>query len=403
MEQLNLSPELDSLFSPETIRSQSRRIFERAKEGETHFSFHPEKWDVVVDKVEETILKNYPDLDIPEHGRAVHLNAGGIDRINSFFQGLGALRDKEKAMALFDLVLTSVLLDAGAGKDWTYKEEGGSTYSRSEGLGVASFHTFISGAFSDTGSSEATAKGLQEFSEDELRNHFQVTEKNPLLGVQGRVALLQNLGKTIEANPELFPNGRASGILMSMEKNFGQNIEATQILKAILVGFGDIWPGRLTFQGKNLGDVWHYPAFGGDSDPQALVPFHKLSQWLSYSLFPAFRTYGFNIQNQEKLTGLPEYRNGGLFIDTGLIALRDENKALEEHPANSPLIVEWRALTITLLDELAPKIRERMKKPTLPMANILEGGTWWAGRYLANELRPSGEPPLKLKSDGTVF
>lgn len=400
---LELNAELDTIFSPDTVRSQSRRVFELCEKGKTHFSYHPENWNKVIDKVEETIKKNYPDLEIPEHGRAVHLNAGGIDRINSFFQGLGALRDKEKAMALFDLVLTSVLLDAGAGKDWKYKEEGGKTYSRSEGLGVASFHTFISGAFSDTGSSEATGKGLQNFTAAKLENHFQVGLTNPLLGVEGRVELIKNLGDTIVSNPELFPNGRPSGLLMSLEKTFGNKIEASQLLKAILVAFGDIWPGRLTYQGKNLGDVWHYSPFGEASDPSSFIPFHKLSQWLSYSLFPAFRHFGFDIQNQERLTGLPEYRNGGLFIDTGLIQLRDPQLSSVEHPANSPLIIEWRALTITLLDDLAPKIRERMNKPDFPMANILEGGTWWAGRYLANELRPSGEPPLKLKSDGTVF
>ncbi|MCR9206300.1 MAG: URC4/urg3 family protein, partial [Halobacteriovoraceae bacterium] len=226
---------------------------------------------------------------------------------------------------------------------------------------------------------------------------------NPLLGIEGRVSLLRNLGDTIVSQPELFPNGKASGLLISLEKSFGKKIQAPQLLKAILVAFGDIWPGRINFQGRNLGDVWHYEDFGPASDSSSLIPFHKLSQWLSYSLFPAFRHYGFEILEQEKLTGLPEYRNGGLFLDTGLIQLRDPIRAKEEHPADSPLIIEWRALTVTLLDQLAPKLRERMKMPDFPMANILEGGTWWAGRYLSKELRPDGVPPLKLKSDGTVF
>lgn len=400
---LELNTELESLFSPQTIRSQSQRVFDLCEKGKTNFSFHPENWERVIDKVEETINKNYPDFNIPEHGRAVHLNAGGIDRINSFFQGLGPENDQERAMALFDLVLTSVLLDAGAGKDWTYKEEGGKTYSRSEGLGVASFHTFISGAFCLKGASQATGRGLQAFSAEKLKTHFQVGLSNPLLGVEGRVELIKNLGRTILSQPKIFPNERPSGLLLSLEKKFGKKIEATQLLKAILVAFGDIWPGRISYEGKNLGDVWHYPDFGEASDPKALIPFHKLSQWLSYSLFPAFRLFGFEILGQENLTGLPEYRNGGLFLDTGLIKLRDPLQGKIEHPPSSPLIIEWRALTITLLDQLAPKIRERLKKPDLPMANILEGGTWWAGRYLAKELRASGEPPLKLKSDGTVF
>jgi hypothetical protein len=39
----------------------------------------------------------------------------------------------------------------------------------------------------------------------------------------------------------------------------------------------------------------------------------------------------------------------------------------------------------------------------LPLARILQGGTWAAGRTIAKRLRPDGGPPLKIISDGTVF
>lgn len=55
----------------------------------------------------------------------------------------------EQCKRLLDLFLVSVLLDAGAGNDWTYTEPGtGRTFARSEGLGVASFHMFRAGMFS---------------------------------------------------------------------------------------------------------------------------------------------------------------------------------------------------------------------------------------------------------------
>jgi hypothetical protein len=38
-----------------------------------------------------------------------------------------------------------------------------------------------------------------------------------------------------------------------------------------------------------------------------------------------------------------------------------------------------------------------------PLAKVLEGGTWWAGRFLAKEKRSDGSPPLQIESDGTVF
>jgi hypothetical protein len=68
----------------------------------------------------------------------------------------------------------------------------------------------------------------------------------------------------------------------------------------------------------------------------------------------------------------------------------------------SELVVEWRALTVALLDELAPQVRSRLGVAGLPLACILEGGTWAAGRELATQLR-GGDPPLAIKSDGTVF
>jgi hypothetical protein len=50
---------------------------------------------------------------------------------------------------MVDLTVVSVLLDAGAGADWKYVEPAtGQTFTRSEGLGVASFHAFTSGLFS---------------------------------------------------------------------------------------------------------------------------------------------------------------------------------------------------------------------------------------------------------------
>jgi hypothetical protein len=57
---------------------------------------------------------------------------------------------------------------------------------------------------------------------------------------------------------------------------------------------------------------------------------------------------------------------------------------------------------VALLDELAPRVRIRLGAPALPFACVLEGGTWAAGRQLAQELR-GGDPPLAVTSDGTVF
>ena len=54
-----------------------------------------------------------------------------------------AVPPPSRAHAMIDLTVVSVLLDAGAGPDWKYVEPAtGQTFTRSEGLGVASFHAF---------------------------------------------------------------------------------------------------------------------------------------------------------------------------------------------------------------------------------------------------------------------
>jgi hypothetical protein len=136
-----------------------------------------------------------------------------------------------------------------------------------------------------------------------------------------------------------------------------------------------------------------------------LVPLHKLSQWLTYSLLEPLQAAGLAVTEVDGLTGLAEYRNGGLFIDTGVLALRDPAAARHAHAVDSTLVVEWRTLTVALLDRLAAIVRQRlgMSADALPLAKVLQGGTWAAGRQIARKLRADGAPPLTVVSDGTVF
>jgi len=136
-----------------------------------------------------------------------------------------------------------------------------------------------------------------------------------------------------------------------------------------------------------------------------LIPFHKLSQWLTYSLLEPLQELGLTLTHLDSLTGLPEYRNGGLCIDLGLLQAKQDTIQTQKHSPNSPVIVEWRALTVVLLDQIATEIRRQlgMTAAQLPLAKILQGGTWSAGRRIANQLRPKGIPPIQIESDGTVF
>ena len=394
--------DLDFLLSPAAIRQSAEAIFELTKNGKTHFNYHPEKFDEVVDYVIEVIKDNYPTLEIPFHSRWGHFKASGIDRVKeSFDPRIKNLDPIEQARIKLDLVITSVLLDAGAGAEWKYFEAStGKTITRSEGLGVASFYLFMEGALSDNGKLEATARGLQNLSKEKLMEVFQVSPSNPLVGVEGRLALLKNLGKTIEAKKEIFPGGRPGSIVDYLNTRYGKTFTGVQLLRAVLDGLGEIWPGRIKVAGVNLGDVWTY-----EKVPGALAAFHKLSQWMTYSLCEPLQEAGFVITDVEKLTGLAEYRNGGLILDLGLITLIDKKLAEETHRPESELIVEWRGLTIAMLDRIGAAVQKKLQKSPseFPLAKVLEGGTWWAGRKAAKNLRADSSPPLKIESDGTVF
>lgn len=358
-----------------------------------------------------TIEEHYPDLDIPFHSRWRHFQAGGVDRFELLSPSLRASSREDIARSRMDLVVTSVLLDAGAGDRWRYLEPGSQTcFSRSEGLAVASFHMFAAGAFSSNPDNplRADAKALSALQPGRLEQAFQVRTDNPLVGAAGRTALLQALGQTLDAHPQLFgaQDARVGNLYDYLATRAVDNrLAAGEIFTAVLRGLAPIWPGRVRLGGENLGDVWHHGAIRRDDPSSGLVPFHKLSQWLTYSLVEPLEEAGLRVSGLESLTGLAEYRNGGLFVDLDVVALKQPADSERAHDVGSELVVEWRALTVALLDELAALIRARLglDAERLPLIKILQGGTWAAGRRAARERRPGGGPPIVVNSDGTVF
>merc|ERR1712048_428231 len=170
-------------------------------------------------------------------------------------------------------------------------------------------------------------------------------------------------------------------------------------------GLGSIWPKQAN--GILQGDVWYLSKLQVDGQPGSdLVPFHKLTQWLGYSLIDALQvSLQLQVVGIEQLTCLAEYRNGGLLVDTGLLKLKDASWLSQEVNVGTELIVEWRALTVVLIDRIAADVRKRLglSEEAMTLAKVLEGGTWRAGRVIARSLRPDGSPPIKIRSDGTVF
>ena len=91
-------------------------------------------------------------------------------------------------------------------------------------------------------------------------------------------------------------------------------------------------------------------------------------------------------------------------VDLGVIQPL-EAVGTDAHHVSSQVIVEWRALTIALMDRLLLKTADILGTgASLQLPHLLQGGTWSAGRAIARKLRPpDGPPPIAVVIDGSVF
>lgn len=384
----------------------------------------------------------------------------------------------ERCRRLIDLFLVSVLLDAGAGTSWSYKStENGKVYRRSEGLAIASLEMFktvsarypaykrhtdtIQGLFSGNPDNkhQVDFRGLANLTVAQLAAGLQSKPGNELAGLDGRTDLLLKLSHALKSKAEFFgETGRPGNMIDHLLSH--PSTQASSILivplpvlwNVLMSGLAPIWPqSRTSIDGVSLGDAWPCTSMPqGAGAWESIVPFHKLTQWLTYSLMqPMQSLLNMHFAGTELLTGLPEYRNGGLFVDLGVLNLKKDNvdrglenysdycrrtgvKGVEVAPMFEPsddVIVEWRAATVGLLDHLTLEVNKHMKKDLagneMTLAQLLEAGSWkvcadsigpyfhhdaarvnldQGGREIAEINRPNTkEPPILIDSDGTVF
>ncbi|ONH67357.1 Uracil catabolism protein 4 [Cyberlindnera fabianii] len=423
-----------NLLKISSVRERTAPIFNLALDNNLdYFDVDLTKVDDVVDFVSSVIDRDFAGKydTIPPHGRWGHLNAGNVPRVEGLIE---EWRNKdvdeiEIGKKLIDLFVLSVLIDAGAGNEWKYTEKGtDNVFNRSEGLAIVSIDMFKAGDLSDDSEDphKVNASKLINFSKADLIESFQISESNPLAGTDGRLALIQNLGKALSTNETFFgKDGRPGEMIEYLHsKSSNDSIDLNLLWDTLMEGFTSIWPkGRTSINGVSLGDAWPLSTtskVGAKNFIDTIVPFHKLTQWLCYSLLVPLKGYGykFTVTNEALQTGLPEYRNGGLIYDFGVITLKPEflKKGLElskdissttpDIPSFKPddgVIVEWRALTIGFLDYLLPLINKKIGYD-LSLPQLIEAGSWKSGREIAAKLRPSTKgPPIDLYSDGTVF
>ncbi len=410
----------ESLLCADTVRKRCRRIGELALVGQANwFSINQTNFQRCVKLVENTCLQNYPDLNIPYHSRWRHFDVGETNLWQHYTHAFKGKRS-ELARSAVDLIFLSVLLDAGAGARWVFKDPvTAKSLSRSEGLAAASIDLFFNhiARFEHIKGWIMDVDSLQLVTPQKLASTFQHSYKNSLSDIDGRSALLQGLATILESyrtEQQLYnrPSNLIDECLEMSKKSFGRkaSIDAAAVLAIVLKRFGAMWPKGYYVQGNdcealNLGDCGYHSQLTTDDETEGIIPFHKLSQWLTYSLIEPLQWAGINVVNLDGLTGLSEYRNGGLFIDTGSLQPLDQDLLSSKLTVDSEAVVEWRALTVYLLDQLAVELRTMLKlsEKQLPLYAVLQGGTWLAGRDLATRLRPQATAPLNLVADGSVF
>ncbi|RMZ72894.1 Uracil catabolism 4 [Pyrenophora seminiperda CCB06] len=409
------------LLSLQAVRERASLVGEAAKAGKlTHFDVHEDKLGEAADYVTGVIK---------------HFEVGNIPRITTLLDAWkeNGCDELETTRRLIDLFFVSVLLDAGAGDFWKYVERGteSGVYERSEGIAVASLWMFREGVFAEGGGMVVDGKGLSNLQTSTLAHGFQISDTNPMLGIESRASLLRSLGKSLLSQLHIFgKEGRPGNVVDYMKTTTTTTtldiLTFWDILQNLLI---PIWPqDRTVVACQALGDAWPLStlktvssATSTTTDETAHIqPFHKLTQWLAYSLtVPFSRILGLTWKNTDALTALPEYRNGGLFVDLGVLTLKSEaltrglaaassttggSSKLPTFSAGDDVIVEWRAMTLVLVDKLYKLVLERMEGVELSMAQLLEAGTWKAGREVAKAKRPQTKSsPIVIESDGTVF
>src|SRR5262249_8926616 len=137
------------------------------------------------------------------------------------------------------------------------------------------------------------AAGLEALDAAALARGFQVSESNPLVGLEARVSLLQALGRALRQRPDVFGTPPRFGRIVDylLDRSSG-SVSASNVLILLLETLAEIWPFGLRFHGVNVGDIGMHPAARAPGLTDGLVPFHKISQWLSYSLLEPLQWAG---------------------------------------------------------------------------------------------------------------
>lgn len=432
----------DFLLSLNSVRERCYKVQEAANRNRlNHFDVDQSKLEEMIQFVILIIKRDYDTpSDIPVYGRWRHFNIGGRQRLHSLMQSWTSLGQSplEQTRKLIDILVIACLMDMKPCQTYCYTEHStGRVFKRKDGIAIAMLDLFLSGAFSTDPSipHRVDSEGLVNFSLETLRNGLQFNENNSFVGIEERLEILNHLGHVLNTRKDYFGNeNQRPGNMMDYLLSHPSTIKtkkgpliSIETIWPVVQEMGELWSAEEGIGGTpGLGDVWPCPAISNNKDDN-LVSFHKLSQWIIYSIIePMEKLLGATIEGDDLLTPLPDYCNGGFLIDTGFLTLKpvDNDRGIKNYHANSllpyqpkvevapmfdmsdPVVTEWRALTVAYLDLVCERVRQSfgLSKKLLSLSQLVQGGTWSAGRELAEISRPNThEPPIVIKIDKRVI
>ena len=454
---------LAPLHDPGTMRRRCAAVLHAVEQNVSpSFKLNRAALGAVAERVASLTLRDHPTLVIPCHSHWHHFDSGGVSRMAELERRLAGRSAADAARAHFDLAVVSVLMDVSAGVTWRYRESTplsaaalpqaapedllalldraasarpgepvapdapaandapAPCHAGSAGLAVACFRAFMAGAFSATPGDpcRADAAALRHVDAAALRAIFQSSPSNPLAGLEGRAAALARLGGALQLEAAAdsargHPAAARPALLFDRISAYGQRqaISAAEVLGEVLRVLTPIWPSGSKVQGLPAGDVWPHLWAGAEvgrggqhRTTEGWVPLHTGGQWLTCTLLAPLQAAGISVGALHDLTGLADCRSAGLLIDGGVIVPRDPRLLTRTWKLQDECIIELRALTLALLDELAALVQARLGKTAqeLPLACRLQACIRASGRELARELRSDTAAPLRFEHDAAA-
>lgn len=397
-----------ALRSTVAVRERCGQLLDRARVGQSAwFTVDDGRLREAAAAVARALRGLQPRGAVEPPGPWQLLRHAGPERRAQLDTLLGDVHPTVRARALVDFTVVAALLGGQAPAPWAWQEAAtGQAWHGAQGLAVATLHAFSAGMFSSDPRHpcQVDARGLRALLDDRLAAAFQVHAGNPLAALPARALLLRQLGELMAGLPEVFEDeGRPAGLynlLVAPEGGIAHSadVDAHDILSQVLHALSALWPLGHWSGGVPLGDVWRHGAVRADV-ADGWVPFHQPAQRLAYALLEPFAWSGVQVRGIDRLTALPGLHEGGLLLDSGVLRLREPEAAHQPWHPGDEIVVEWRAATVGLLDELLPLVQREAGAAAAPTLASLLAATRAAGLALAGERR-GGAPALQVQAGG---